>query len=151
MNTENGTERTALKRAFKRGITQQQAQQICKKTGPTSFSLIPTGFKQWQKAQQVFKNKAQQVCENIQNRYPTRMKAIQYQQQTQQIPNLNAGNTVSTNNNQPLNAEWLVGDRTATTGNPNRGNKLNIQRAIQDLLIYQAEPLHNKTINQQWG
>jgi hypothetical protein len=46
-----------------------------------------------------------------------------------------------------LNAEGIVGDRTATTGNPNRGNKLDTQRAIQDLLIYQAEPLHNKTIN----
>ena len=34
--------------------------------------------------------------------------------------------------------KMLVENRTATKGNPNRGNELDIQRAIQDLLIYQA-------------
>jgi hypothetical protein len=73
----------------------------------------------------------------------------------QQTPNLNAGYTASSNN-QPLNAGMLVGKyRIFTTGgNPNRGNKLDKQRASQDLLIYQDEPMYNKTINRhlrkQW-
>jgi len=57
-------------------------------------------------------------------------------QQTQQTPNLNAGNTVSTQ--QPTSEcrkNQLETGRTATKGNPNKGNKLNNQRAIQDLLI----------------
>jgi hypothetical protein len=67
-------------------------------------------------------------------------------QQTQQTPNLNAGNTVS-NKQQPTsecsNVSWNH-NRTATTGNPNRGNELEIRRAIQDLLIYHAEPLQQQ-------
>jgi hypothetical protein len=51
-----------------------------------------------------------------------------------------------------LNAEGQVEDRTAATGNANRGNKHDIQQAIHDLLMYQAQPLHTKSniTNQQW-
>jgi hypothetical protein len=60
-------------------------------------------------------------------------------QQTQHTPNQNAGNSASTSNNQHLNAETLAGNRTATTDSSNRVNTLNIQRPIQDLLIFQAD------------